>query len=160
MIHCSTDIKKKLFVYKVRYLTMIVTTKYSEVWDLITGLTRKINKETDKALEQIGLSYFEFKVMCALDDEGKIPMSRVAEKYMLTKAGLTSIIDRLEEKNLVKRVRSESDRRVIYVELTDKGREKLAESRKIFLNVLSSFLSKLSEDEIREIERIFLKLSS
>ncbi|WWQ61733.1 MarR family transcriptional regulator [Sulfolobus tengchongensis] len=152
--------KKKLFVYKVRYLTMIVTTKYSEVWDLITGLTRKINKETDKALEQIGLSYFEFKVMCALDDEGKIPMSRVAEKYMLTKAGLTSIIDRLEEKNLVKRVRSESDRRVIYVELTDKGREKLAESRKIFLNVLSSFLSKLSEDEIREIERIFLKLSS
>jgi len=134
--------------------------KYSEVWDLITGLTRRINKETDKALEQIGLSYFEFKVMCALEEEGKVPMSRIAEKYMLTKAGLTSIIDRLEEKELVRRVRSESDRRVIYVELTEKGREKLMESRKIFLNVLSSFLSKLSEDEIKELERIFSKLFS
>lgn len=137
-----------------------MVTKYSEVWDLITGLTRKINKETDKALEQIGLSYFEFKVMCALEEEGKVPMSRIAEKYMLTKAGLTSIIDRLEEKELVRRVRSESDRRVIYVELTEKGREKLIESRKIFLNVLSSFLSKLSEDEIKELERIFSKLFS
>ncbi|MEM3209109.1 MAG: MarR family transcriptional regulator, partial [Saccharolobus sp.] len=48
---------------------MILATKYSEVWDLIIGLTRKVNKEADKALEQIGLSYFEFKVMCALDEE-------------------------------------------------------------------------------------------
>ncbi|AAK41343.1 Transcriptional regulator, marR family, putative [Saccharolobus solfataricus P2] len=151
---------KNFIVYKVRYLTMILATKYSEVWDLITGLTRKINKDTDKALEQIGLSYFEFKVMCALEEEGKVPMSRIAEKYMLTKAGLTSIIDRLEEKELVRRVRSESDRRVIYVELTEKGRERLMESRKIFLNVLSSFLSKLSEDEIRELERLFSKLFS
>ncbi|BDB97923.1 MarR family winged helix-turn-helix transcriptional regulator [Saccharolobus caldissimus] len=139
---------------------MILTTKYSEVWDLIVGLTRKVNKEADKALEQIGLSYFEFKVMCALDEEGKVPMSRVAEKYMLTKAGLTSIIDRLEEKNLVKRVRSEEDRRVIYVELTDKGREKLAESRKVFQEVLANFMRKISEDEIKELERIFTKLSS
>ncbi|ADX82452.1 MarR family winged helix-turn-helix transcriptional regulator [Saccharolobus islandicus] len=152
--------RKNFIVYKVKYLTVILVTKYSEVWDLITGLTRKINKETDKALEQIGLSYFEFKVMCALEEEGKVPMSRIAEKYMLTKAGLTSIIDRLEEKELVRRVRSESDRRVIYVELTEKGREKLIESRKIFLNVLSSFLSKLSEDEIKELERIFSKLFS
>ncbi|XDF44529.1 MarR family winged helix-turn-helix transcriptional regulator [Saccharolobus solfataricus] len=151
---------KNFIVYKVRYLTMILATKYSEVWDLITGLTRKINKDTDKALEQIGLSYFEFKVMCALEEEGKVPMSRIAEKYMLTKAGLTNIIDRLEEKELVRRVRSESDRRVIYVELTEKGRERLMESRKIFLNVLSSFLSKLSEDEIRELERLFSKLFS
>ncbi|QXJ32761.1 MarR family winged helix-turn-helix transcriptional regulator [Saccharolobus shibatae] len=152
--------RKNFIVYKVKYLTVILATKYSEVWDLITGLTRKINKDTDKALEQIGLSYFEFKVMCALEEEGKVPMSRIAEKYMLTKAGLTSIIDRLEEKELVRRVRSESDRRVIYVELTEKGREKLMESRKIFLNVLSSFLSKLSEDEIKELERIFSKLFS
>ncbi|ACP35250.1 regulatory protein MarR [Sulfolobus islandicus L.S.2.15] len=152
--------RKNFIVYKVKYLTVILAIKYSEAWDLITGLTRRINKETDKALEQIGLSYFEFKVMCALEEEGKVPMSRIAEKYMLTKAGLTSIIDRLEEKELVRRVRSESDRRVIYVELTEKGREKLMESRKIFLNVLSSFLSKLSEDEIKELERIFSKLFS
>ncbi|MEM0015704.1 MAG: MarR family transcriptional regulator [Saccharolobus sp.] len=139
---------------------MILATKYSEVWDLIIGLTRKVNKEADKALEQIGLSYFEFKVMCALDEEGKVPMSRVAEKYMLTKAGLTSIIDRLEEKELVRRVRSEEDRRVIYVELTDKGKEKLHEGRKIFQDVLVIFMKKISENEIAELEKIFNKLSA
>ncbi|MEM3939244.1 MAG: MarR family transcriptional regulator [Saccharolobus sp.] len=139
---------------------MILATKYSEVWDLIIGLTRKVNKEADKALEQIGLSYFEFKVMCALDEEGKVPMSRVAEKYMLTKAGLTSIIDRLEEKELVRRVRSEEDRRVIYVELTDKGKEKLHEGRKIFQDVLVIFMKKISENEIAELEKIFSKLSA
>ncbi|MEM3972212.1 MAG: MarR family transcriptional regulator [Saccharolobus sp.] len=139
---------------------MILATKYSEVWDLIIGLTRKVNKEADKALGQIGLSYFEFKVMCALEEEGKVPMSRVAEKYMLTKAGLTSIIDRLEEKELVRRVRSEEDRRVIYVELTDKGKEKLYEGRKIFQNVLEIFMKKISENEIAELEKIFNKLSA
>jgi DNA-binding MarR family transcriptional regulator len=49
---------------------------------------------------------------------------------------------------------------VIYVELTDKGREKLAESRKVFQEVLANFMRKISEDEIKELERIFNKLSS
>lgn len=159
MSHCSTDrILVKFFVLNVRYLIMMLTNKYSEIWDLIVGLTRKVNKEADKALEELGLSYFEYKVMCALEEEGKVPMSRVAEKYMLTKAGLTSIIDRLEEKNYVTRIRSEEDRRVIYVELTDKGREKLAQSRKIFGEVIERFMKKLDNNELDNLEKILTKL--
>ncbi|TRM85727.1 MarR family transcriptional regulator, partial [Sulfolobus sp. E3] len=82
----------------------------------------------------------------------------VAEKNMLTKAGLTSIIDRLEEKNYVTRIRSEEDRRVIYVELTDKGREKLAQSRKIFGEVIERFMKKLDNNELDNLEKILTKL--
>ena len=78
---------------------------------------------------------------------------------MVNSSTVTGIIDRLEHKGLVKRLRISTDRRIITVELTKNG-EVLAENapppiqQKIF-----DGLSKLSEKELKNISKTLLKLT-
>jgi DNA-binding MarR family transcriptional regulator len=54
--------------------------------------------------------------------EARLSARRLSEAVGLSTAATTSMIDRLEAKGFVRRVRSESDRRQVNVELTDDGR--------------------------------------
>jgi DNA-binding MarR family transcriptional regulator len=55
--------------------------------------------------------------------EGQLNCSEIAEKTLITKSGITKILDRLEARSLVKRVPSREDRRSISIQLTAKGVE-------------------------------------
>jgi DNA-binding MarR family transcriptional regulator len=55
--------------------------------------------------------------------EGQLNCSEIAEKTVITKSGITKILDRLEARGLVKRVPSRGDRRSISIQLTAKGKE-------------------------------------
>jgi DNA-binding MarR family transcriptional regulator len=55
--------------------------------------------------------------------EGQLNCSEIAEKTLITKSGITKILDRLEARSLVKRVPSRDDRRSISIQLTAKGVE-------------------------------------
>lgn len=55
--------------------------------------------------------------------EGQLNCSEIAEKTVITKSGITKILDRLEARGLVKRVPSRDDRRSISIQLTAKGVE-------------------------------------
>ncbi|NLK20603.1 MAG: MarR family transcriptional regulator [Epulopiscium sp.] len=50
-------------------------------------------------------------------------MKDIAELMSMTKGGMTFLIDKLEEKKMAKRKQNDSDRRVLYIELTDMGKE-------------------------------------
>ncbi|ETA73227.1 MarR family transcriptional regulator [Ligilactobacillus equi] len=79
--------------------------------------------------------------------------SQVAKGLHLTPGTLTSTINRLEKKGYVKRIRSESDRRVIRLGLTKKGRI-IYRSHEAFHNMMvKSFLKDLNQNEIAIIER-------
>jgi DNA-binding MarR family transcriptional regulator len=55
--------------------------------------------------------------------EGQLNCSEIAEKTLITKSGITKILDRLEDRGLVKRVPSRDDRRSISIQLSAKGVE-------------------------------------
>jgi MarR family 2-MHQ and catechol resistance regulon transcriptional repressor len=63
-------------------------------------------------------SLTDFAVLEVLLHKGSLPVNTIGEKVLLTSA-----VDRLERKGLVKREKSELDRRVVQVHLTDVGRE-------------------------------------
>ena len=56
-----------------------------------------------------------------------VPVAQVRQRTGLTAAAVTCLVDRLEERGLAQRIRRRPNRRVVYVELTQAGRE-LAES--------------------------------
>ena len=60
--------------------------------------------------------------LLALYEKGHLPPSRIARLIMVKSSTVTGIIDRLEQKDLVKRVRNSPDRRVINIELTVAGK--------------------------------------
>src|SRR4051812_6530164 len=71
----------------------------------------------------VELNMQELRVVELLGNEGPRMMRELAEHLKVAVNSMTSIADSLERKALVRRHRSEEDRRVIRVELTDSGRE-------------------------------------
>ena len=77
---------------------------------------------------------------------------------MLSSAGVTSRIDRLERRGYVRRLADPNDRRGVMVELTDEGLE--AVDAAVAANTVSDrqLLERLDPDEIEALERILRKL--
>lgn len=74
-------------------------------------------------------------------------MSDLAEHAQTSQASLTGIVDRLEERGLMQRTRSDSDRRVVEASLTEAGRAELFRSRTVFIGRLEGVLSPLDAEE-------------
>jgi len=71
--------------------------------------------------EELNLNTSQIQVILTLKKFGSLKMSDLTNHTNVVKSSMTNIIDSLEKLNLVERVRSEKDRRIIYVVLTEKG---------------------------------------
>ena len=76
--------------------------------------------QTKEAIQE-GLTIRELYVMQELNDSHDRTISSFRDGLM-TAAALTGMVDKLESKHLIKRVRCYNDRRKIYLKLTEKGR--------------------------------------
>ena len=65
---------------------------------------------------------------------------------------MTRMLDRLEEKDLIRRVRSSSDRRIIHLELTDAGRELHALLPPVAIKVLNAHLKGFTRVELEQFK--------
>jgi len=81
-------------------------------------------KELDKKYH---VSAPQLSCLLGLYDNGPLYLSQIAKLIMVKSGTITGIIDRLEQKDLVRRIRNSHDRRVITIELTDTGK-KLAQN--------------------------------
>jgi DNA-binding MarR family transcriptional regulator len=86
-------------------------------------------------------------------------MRELAEHLAVAVNSMTAITDGLEKKGLVRRQRSEEDRRVIRVELTDPGRESYQSLVEVNLRWFRSMLSALTEDEQDIFMALFRKIA-
>lgn len=91
---------------------------------------RRIIRAADlqsKYLEKTaGLTSPQLLLMQAIQDHGEITVGELAREISLSHATVTTIIDRLEKRELVFRERSQQDKRRVYVHLTDGGRAMLS----------------------------------
>jgi DNA-binding MarR family transcriptional regulator len=125
-------------------------------------LNRTVLTELDSALgDQHGLAVTEFDVLITLHDapERRLRMSSLAEQVMLSPAGVTHLVTRLERDRLVRREVDPSDRRRWFTVLTDHGDEVLKAARRTHNDVLRrGLLSLTSPTERRILQRLWTRL--
>ncbi|GAA3742756.1 MarR family winged helix-turn-helix transcriptional regulator [Salinactinospora qingdaonensis] len=100
-------------------------------WCALSVLHDTIEAHVEKALQsQHGLSVREFSVLAALSEheDSKMRMSQVSESVVLSQSATTRLVNRLEERGLLRRVLCPDDRRGIYTGLTEEGHRLLAEA--------------------------------
>lgn len=68
-------------------------------------------------------SLSDFAVLEVLLHKGALPVNTIGEKILLTSGSITTAVQRMEKKGLVRRERSQGDARVVLVHLTEEGRE-------------------------------------
>lgn len=105
-----------------------------------------------------GLQRQQIWVLKALQD-GPRNMSSLAECAQTSHTSLTGIVDRLEERGLVERVRSAEDRRVVQVALTEVGKVETEAARKRMLSRLDQVLAPLDEADRAELFRLMKKIA-
>ena len=106
--------------------------------------TKELNKKFQVSTSQLVCLF-------ALYEYGPMPPSQIAKHIMVNSSTVTGIIDRLEKKDLVKRVRSSLDRRVITINLTEAGKTLAEHAPPPIQLELVEGLKRFSEDELRQI---------
>lgn len=120
------------------------------------ALTRAIETELRRR-HDLALSAFE--VLARLAEGPGVRMQQLADGAMLSKSGLTRLIDRLEEGGLVRRCPCPSDRRGTVAELTPAGRRVLKEALPgVAEAVQRHFVTHLSPEEAEILLRAFRKV--
>ena len=71
----------------------------------------------------LSLAQVDVLVTLAQAEDSRLNCSDIAEKTLITKGGITGILDRLEARRLVKRIHSLEDRRSVLIQLSKKGIE-------------------------------------
>ncbi len=106
--------------------------------------TKELNKIYNVSAAQINC-------LIALHEHGPLSPSQIAKHVMVNSSTVTGIIDRLEKKDLVKRLRISPDRRVITVELTNNGKILAENAPSPIQQKIIDGLHNLSTDEIEDI---------
>ncbi|MGD8277413.1 MAG: MarR family transcriptional regulator [Gemmatimonadota bacterium] len=104
----------------------------------------------EKVLAPHGLTLQQMNVLRILRGAGPdgLPTLEIAQRMVERTPGITRLIDRLERKSLVTRVRSKSDRRVVYCRTTESGLELLAQLDAIIDDADRAAMEALDETEL------------
>lgn len=104
------------------------------------------------------LSKTELFAMLIVDRHGEVIMSKISDEINISMSTATGIVDRLVKKKYLVRERSQLDRRVVQIKLTEKG-QKIIEDLKSSINkYLNKIYESLTDEEIKVISRIFIKV--
>lgn len=106
------------------------------------------------------LTKTQFVLLKTLCIRNKWTVSKLAEYMGVKPSAITVGADRLYKRGFVSRYRSEMDRRIVYLEITDEGHEILREAENERVNSISSYLNHLSPEELRTFIDIYEKLAS
>jgi DNA-binding MarR family transcriptional regulator len=108
----------------------------------------------------IPMRWYDALVQLEETPEG-IPMNALADRILYSKSGFTRVVDRMEEAELVRRVRPQHDRRSILVVLTDKGSDTMQRARRYHRDGIEQHFSQhLSDPEIKALTRALEKIST
>lgn len=95
-----------------------------------------------------GITVLQLEVMRRLLDEDGLTMHEVAQVLAVGPSGATQLVDRLEQRGMVDRVRDASDRRVYRVVPTEKARALAAQFRDRVRRALDAMLAVLDDDDL------------
>ncbi|MFB6489598.1 MarR family transcriptional regulator [Xanthomonas perforans] len=134
--------------------------RYVGEWRRLNSIHGHIETAVTNALSDVGLSLVEFTVLDILQEQmnGHMRMQDVALVAGLTTGATTRLVNRLEQRELLRRVLCAHDRRGIYTELAPDGEELLTRARARHDGAVGLILS--SEQMIQAMTEVTTSLRS
>lgn len=129
---------------------MNINEKVLEVW---LQLIMTINSEklvTDMPFNEAMICNILFK-----NPEDKCTATMLCEKLQMQKSQMNRTLNSMEEKGMIERVRSDSDKRVVYIKLTDKCHKEYDKLHHNVLAIVDKIINKLDDNQIQEVIKSF-----
>jgi MarR family 2-MHQ and catechol resistance regulon transcriptional repressor len=129
-----------------------------KLWVVLARAFAALEQRAAGDVARHGLTLAEFAVLEALYHKGPLLLGEVQRKVLVSSGGVTYLVDRLEERGLVRRKLCTEDRRARYAELTENG---VALMEKIFpehADCIGEAVSALEINEQREAIRLLKEI--
>ena len=123
-------------------------------------VTQRMSQQFRSHFGRLNLTFPQALVLNVLAEEGPVPISTLAERTGSANSTVSGIVDRLEKLELAKRERSENDRRVIYVSVTDKYRALREKTATDVNGYFDSLLDKMDEKDRSMVKSALEKLET
>jgi MarR family transcriptional regulator, organic hydroperoxide resistance regulator len=124
----------------------------SNIIDNIRRVFQVVNEQSKRAERETGITGPQLWAIKTISQESPIMVSELAQRMYLHPATVVGILDRLEKQDLVTRVRSTVDRRVVRIELTERGQELVIKAPEVAQGLLVNGLEKLPGKKLLSID--------
>jgi MarR family 2-MHQ and catechol resistance regulon transcriptional repressor len=119
---------------------------------------KAINEHVNKVIQASGLNPTEFAVLELLYHKGDQPMQQIGGKILLASGSITYVVDKLEQKGMLKRIACPKDRRVTFAQITEDGKRFIQDIFPAHAEQIDKLMSTISETEKLEAIDLLKKL--
>lgn len=145
-----------------RELKLLLNERERSVWlgllQTYSSLTRQLDIEL-RAHHDVPLTSYEVLAQLYLAPDHRLRLTELAGRLVFTRSGITRLIDRLEERGLVRRCGADDDARGVYAVLTDRGLDLFDEGRYTYVAVLRDrFFDRLLDGELEQLDELWARL--
>jgi DNA-binding MarR family transcriptional regulator len=134
------------------------------VWRTFLRAHAVVVRELERELEDdaaMPLAWYDVLLTLAQAPERKLRMAQLAERVMLSRSGLTRLIDRLEREQLVRREPSPDDARGMYTVLLPAGLHRLRDAVPLHLSGVQRYwLDNFDDDELKVLGRLLARIAT
>ena len=106
-----------------------------------------------------GISEAQYNILIVLKLEAR-PLTQVeiGERLVISRAGITAVLDKLENKGYVVRKKVVSDRRVFHVEMTKQGKKIVDKVEPLYLEEVHELMSCFNKKECKQLSEFMIRL--
>jgi MarR family 2-MHQ and catechol resistance regulon transcriptional repressor len=133
-------------------------TKSLKLFIVLSRAYKAINEHVNKIIQASGLNPTEFAVLELLYHKGDQPMQQIGGKILLASGSITYVVDKLEQKGMLKRIACPNDRRVTYAQITEDGKKFIQDIFPEHEKQIDKLMSSLSDSEKIEAIDLLKKL--
>ena len=125
---------------------------------LLAAASERASAQFHALVKRKGLKVAEWRVLACLFDNDGLMITELAGFALMEQSRMTRIIDRMDERGLVRRAADKADKRRVRVHLTDLGRERAAELVQLARQHEESLLSALAETDAARIKPVLQEM--
>ena len=118
----------------------------------ISRLAQMLGRALDRRMIALGVTDAQWKPLLLLQQGVCTTAADISRMIGLDTGAVTRLLDRVEDKQLIRRVRSQVDRRVVNLELTPEGQRVANEVPAIISELANQFLAGFSHEEYRQFQ--------
>jgi DNA-binding MarR family transcriptional regulator len=121
-----------------------------------------VNKKAESLIkDQIGddLTNDQHYILRYIYRVGECTSTELADVFEVNKSAITAIINRMVDRELIKRTRDDADRRVVYLTLTGLGNQLFEKNEEKISSLVKSIITRFDQKEIQDFLKTYEKLA-
>lgn len=132
-----------------------------DIFANILRVSSLVGKKHYVLFKKVGLTEAQFFTLMSiyLSENKELTFTEISKLLMVSRANISGVIQRLEERNLIHRKADSNDRRLVYARLTREGEKLIEVIRPDYLSWISDFFSDLNTQELKVLKQLLLRLT-